>query len=219
MNPTKQGQVVSLQIGMPVTYEYEGKEWRSGIYKQPVGAPVLLTRTGFDGDGQADMENHGGPDKAVCVYCAGHYPYWSRLLELELPPAAFGENITVSELDEKEVSIGDIYRMGEALVQVSQPRQPCYKLGYKYNRPDMPLLVQNNGFTGYYFRVLEEGFVKPGDAIVPVERSPHGMRVEEANRIMYRQRTDIGSIRSLLEVPELSESWRKQLTKRLNALL
>lgn len=213
----KTGSIVSLQTGKPKAYTFEGKEWTSGMFKSPVETPVALTSSGFQGDGQADLEHHGGPDKAVCVYCIEHYPYWEQELERKLSHAAFGENVTVTGLGEKEVCIGDIYRMGEALVQISQPRQPCYKLGYKYGRTDMPLLVQNTGYTGYYFRVLEEGLVKSGDPILPVEGSSYGVTVDFANQIMYHERGDVEGMRQLLAIPELSGSWRKTLMKRLDS--
>jgi MOSC domain-containing protein YiiM len=211
------GSVVSLQTGAPQTYNFDGRAWTTGMFKLPVEAPVHLTRIGFVGDGQADLEHHGGPDKAVCVYCIEHYPYWEQQLGIPLSNAAFGENITVSGLGEKKVSIGDVFRMGEALVQVSQPRQPCYKLGYKYGRADLPLLVQQTGYTGYYFRVLQEGIVKQGDTLKLVGFSTHRVSVDFANRIMHHDRENTDGTRLLLDIPELSESWRTQLLKRLDS--
>jgi MOSC domain-containing protein YiiM len=212
---SNKGKVVSLQVGKPQSYRFEDKEWTTGLFKSPLTDAVSLTQSGFQNDGQADLEHHGGPDKAVCVYCSGHYPYWQEVLGKELPGGAFGENVTLAGMTEKDIRIGDVFRLGEAVVQVSQPRQPCYKLGYRYGRPDMPLLVQNSGFTGWYFRVLKPGFVKQGDDLELVESSPYGMSVEVANRIMYGDRENVEGIRSLLAVPELSDSWRKTLNKRL----
>lgn len=208
--------VASLQAGKPKTYTHEGREWTTGLFKAPLEGEGVLTRLGFTVDGQADLEHHGGPDKAVCVYCFEHYPYWEDVLGLKLSGGAFGENVTLSGLTEEEACIGDVYQLGSALVRLSQPRQPCYKLGYRYNRADMPLLVQNAGYTGWYFSVLEEGMVRHGDSLKLVERSSYGITVSFANRIMHHERDNQEGIKAVLEVPALSESWRITLTKRLH---
>lgn len=210
------GRLKSLQVGKPAVYQWGGKEFTTGMGKQPAEGRLFLTVEGYAEDGQADRVNHGGPDKAVCVYGFEHYAFWEKELGLSLDSAAFGENVTIEGLTEQKVCIGDIFRMGEALVQVSQPRQPCYKLGHKYNRTDMPLLVQTTGYTGYYFRVLEEGFTAPGDEVVLVEQSPSGISVAEANRIMYTAKDNKEETARLLAVPELSRSWRDTLAKRLS---
>lgn len=209
------GIIRSLQVGKPAVYSWGGKEWTTGMGKQPARGRLYLTVTGFEGDGQADLKNHGGRDKAVCVYSYEHYAYWVKELGMPMDWAAFGENVTMEGLTEQETAIGDIYRMGEALVQVSQPRQPCYKLGHKYNRADMPLLVQTTGYTGFYFRVLEEGYAAPGDSVRLVEPSAKGISVAEANRIMYACKEDKAETERLLAVQELSDSWRETLLKRL----
>ncbi|MDF2924125.1 MAG: hypothetical protein K0R57_3039 [Paenibacillaceae bacterium] len=211
------GTVAGLQVGKPQAFLHGGKEWVSGMAKAPAEGPVFLGKRGFDGDGQADLVNHGGEDKAVCVYCIGHYPYWEKVLGQAIGPAAFGENVTVTGMTEEEVCIGDILRLGQAVVQISQPRQPCYKLGYKYGRTDMPVLVQNTGYTGYYYRVVEEGLVAKGDGVSLLDQSPHGMSVAAANRIMYMEKGNKQEIERLLAVPELSASWRTTLTKRLSS--
>jgi len=212
------GTIDSLQVGKPETYMHEGRPWTTAISKRKVEGPLRLLTLSFEGDGQADLEHHGGRDKAVCVYCREHYPYWEQELGVQLTSAAFGENVTLTGLLEDTVRIGDIFRMGTAVVQVSQPRQPCYKLGYKYGRSDMPLLVQNNGYTGYYFRVLEEGLVCPGDTLELLEQSPYGITVAYANRIMHHEKDNVEGMQQLLDVPELSESWRITLRKRISSV-
>lgn len=209
------GVVAGLQVGMPATYMKEGTEWVSGIGKRSAEGRIKLGSLGFEGDGQADLKHHGGPDKAVCVYCLEHYPYWEGALDMKLGAAAFGENITVSGLTEEKVRIGDIFRMGTALVQITQPRQPCYKLAFKYGKPNMPVLVQDTGYTGYYFRVLQEGAVARNDQLELVEASSHAITVAFANRIMHHEKNDLDAIRMILEVPELSASWRSTLMNRL----
>lgn len=218
MEAVLSGVIDSLQTGKPAAYQWEGKEWVSGLRKAPVEGRVFLSALGFDGDGQADLVYHGGRDKAVCVYCREHYSHWESILGQPLGPAAFGENVTVKGLSEETVRIGDIFKMGEAVVQVSQPRQPCYKLGYRYSRTDLPLLVQETGYTGYYFRVLEDGFAEQGAALQLLGRAVNGITVEEANQIMYREKTNRKAILRLLEVRELSDSWRQTLNKRLGGI-
>ncbi|WP_334071436.1 MULTISPECIES: MOSC domain-containing protein [Paenibacillus] len=208
-------EIVSLNIGKPQPLMYNNKEVESGIRKQPAGRPLLLSRINLDGDGQADLVHHGGKDKAVCVYPYEHYPYWEQELGTTLDFGAFGENLTTRGLLETDVCIGDTFQLGEAVVQITQPRQPCYKLAARYQVPDMPIKVQDTGFTGYYFRVLEEGTVFPTSELTLLTRHPLGVTVDFANRIMHHDKKNVDGIKRLLEVKELSESWRATLTKRL----
>jgi MOSC domain-containing protein YiiM len=194
------------------------KEVRTGIFKTPAGTPLFLSRAGLAGDGQADLINHGGEDKAVCVYSADHYPFWKREWGVEAGAGAFGENFTVAEITENSLCIGDVLRVGEAVVQVSQPRQPCFKLGLKHRMPELPLHVQQTGFTGFYFRVLEEGIVKDGDALYIEGRHPAAVSIAEANRLKYKDKSEIEGIRRLLAVAELSASWRESFESRLAEL-
>ncbi|MFB5673302.1 MOSC domain-containing protein [Paenibacillus terreus] len=206
---------VSVNIGLPSVLMHGGKEVLSGINKLPADGPILLTRSGIPGDGQADLVNHGGPDKAVCVYDHSRYAYFAQLMDRELAFGAFGENVTISGAAEDTVSIGDIYRLGRALVQISQPRQPCFKLAAKYGWKELPQQFQQTGYTGYYFRVLEEGELAAGDAMELVERRKEHITVMEANRIMYQRKDQIEETKRLLDVEALSESWKATLRKRL----
>lgn len=207
--------VIGLQIGRPETFRYRDQEISTGIFKRPVQGRIRLTKLNFEGDGQADLENHGGLDKAVCVYCAEHYAYWERKFGRKLAPAAFGENLTVSGLTEEDVCVGDIYQIGDALLQVSQPRQPCHKLAKKHDMPELPLLVQQTGYTGFYFRVMKEGAIASGDEIRLTQRHPLRVTLAFANRVMHTDKRDAEGIKRVLAVDELSESWRQTLTKRL----
>ncbi|MFC5405296.1 MOSC domain-containing protein [Cohnella soli] len=208
--------ILSINVGMPTQVTYKNKEVSTGIHKRPAEGPLFLTWTNFAGDGQADLVHHGGKEKAVCVYPHEHYAYWENDLKRTLNYGAFGENLTIRGLLEKDVCIGDTFALGEAVVQVSQPRQPCFKLSVKYDAPDMPLKVQNTGYTGFYFRVLKEGLVSREDGCRLLSRHPKAISVDYANRMMHHEKDNVAGIRSLLEVDALSISWRATLTKRLN---
>jgi MOSC domain-containing protein YiiM len=208
-------QLLSLNVSRPKTIDYQGKPLQTGIFKEPVGTRLMLAVSQLEGDGQGDLINHGGADKAVCVYCAEHYAYWEDKLQRKLAYGAFGENFTVTGLLEHDVRIGDIYEVGDALVQVSQPRQPCFKLGVKHNEPQLPVLVQETGYTGYYLRVLRPGAVGAGSELRLIERDAAGITVAEANRLKYEDKQDIAGIKALLAVEALSDSWRKSFEKRL----
>lgn len=207
--------ILSINVGQPRTVAHQTKELLTGIYKNPAPGPVFLSELNFEGDGQADLVHHGGRDKAVCVYPHEHYSYWESVLGLTLPKAAFGENLTIRGLTEEQVCIGDTFRMGEAIVQISQPRQPCFKISVKLGIPDLPLQVQTTGYTGYYFRVLKEGLVSPDHKLVPLERHPQQITVAYANRIMHQEKTNQSAMQKLLQVEELSSSWKATFLKRL----
>ncbi|MEC0328980.1 MOSC domain-containing protein [Paenibacillus macerans] len=212
---TEQMMVRSINVGKPVQVEHHGKEIATGIYKTPVSGPLYLSAMNFAGDGQADLVHHGGTDKAVCVYPFERYAYWERELGRTLAFGAFGENLTTEGMLEDDICIGDMFRLGEAVVQVSQPRQPCFKLGVKHGMPELPLKVQQTGYTGYYFRVVQEGQVVPGDSLILTERHPAGVTLSFANRIMFLDKENADGLKRILEVDALSASWRETLTVRL----
>lgn len=201
--------IESLNIGLPKNEIFHDKEIITGICKTPVFGPLSLTADGFENDGVGDLKHHGGEDKAVCVYSRDHYPYWEELLGIKLPRAAFGENLTVSGLREDEVCIGDRYEAGSALLQVSQPRQPCRTLSARFNRDDMIKLVRDSGFTGFYFRVTRAGRVTKGDQLQLKQRDANLVTVAYANSIYYYRRTDCEGIERVLAVKALSASWRR----------
>lgn len=212
-----QAHVKAVNIGLPVFYETGGVRWESAIAKQPVSGEQILGLEGFEGDGQADRKHHGGPDKAICVYPLEHYPYWEERLGRVLPVAAFGENVTVSGLVEEDVCIGDTFALGETVVQVSQPRQPCHKLAKRYGVPEMALWVQKTGRTGFYFRVLQPGRIQVGPELTlrRLSADPAGISVACANQLMHENKEDKDGIHRLLEVAALSASWRATFEKRL----
>ncbi|MFY0215737.1 MOSC domain-containing protein [Bacillus cereus] len=209
-------QLLSLNIGLPKEVTYGGKVVHTGINKKQVKEPVYLSFVKFNGDGQADLIHHGGVDKAVCVYTGDHYPYWEKELNQDLVYGAFGENITVSGMSEEDVCIGDTFELGQAIVQVTQPRQPCFKLAKKYNIPKLPLYFQETGYTGFYFRVLKEGWVSSVDTLKRLQSDPKGVSVAFANRIMHKEKQNIEGVKRILEVNALSNSWRKSFEKRIS---
>ncbi|WP_433941649.1 MOSC domain-containing protein [Paenibacillus lautus] len=202
--------IVSLNVGKPVTVDYQGKDLSTGIYKQPVEGSLFLSSLNFEGDGQADLTNHGGLDKAVCAYPSEHYPYWERSLGKPMPYAAFGENLTLRGLLEDEVCIGDVYRVGEAVLQVSQPRYPCFKLSQKHGVKDMPARVLNTGYSGFYFRVLEEGSVSADSPVTRLDSHASGIAVLEVLRMMKDGRKDEQGLMRMLEIDELASSLKLQ---------
>jgi MOSC domain-containing protein YiiM len=215
--------LLSIQVGLPLTRgaaeaaDPLDRPWTTGFYKGPVTGPVALGRLGLAGDGQADRENHGGPDKAVCVYSADHYPDWRRGLALDLPWGAFGENFTIAGLDEPQVCVGDVWRIGATRVQVSQPRQPCWKLARRWRIKDLPAQVIENGRTGWYFRVLEEGLVEAGLPLSLEERPRPEWTIARANQAMHHEKRDRELAAALAAVPELSASWKTSLRGRAAA--
>lgn len=207
--------VVSLNIGKLTNLTYNGKTENTGLFKSGVSEPIFLTKTGFVGDEQADLVHHGGEDKAVCAYPAEHYPYWENIFQNQLSDAAFGENLTIEGLPEKDVHIGDIFQIGEAVVQVTQPRQPCYKLIGRYGIHDLLVQMQDKSYTGYYFRVLKEGMVSVNDEVKLLEKDPAQVSIDFANEIMHHDRKNQEGMKRILAVDALSSSWRKTFTKRL----
>lgn len=205
------------QLGTPGTADPMDRPWTSGFDKQPVVGPVWLGVTNLQGDGQADLVHHGGLDKAVLAYSSDHYDGWRRELEIpDLPFGAFGENFTIEGLTEADVCIGDVWQVGnEVLVQVSQPRQPCWKLARRWRIKTLALQVQESGRTGWYFRVLKKGAVSAEMRILRLER-PHPLwSVERANRVMHVEKDDLRLAAELAAVPSLAASWKATLAKRV----
>lgn len=209
--------IISLRVGLPKEYGTPGakdpmqRPWRTGFIKYAVQGPIFLGRTNLVGDGQADLRFHGGPDKAVCVYPKVRYPYWRERLERELPFGSFGENFTVSGLDEESVCIGDIFQVGGALVEVSQPRSPCWKLARRWGEKELAIWVQQTGFTGWYLRVLEEGEVACGQALRLRERPHPEWTILRANSVRYDNDRDLEDAAALGNLSALGESWSTKL--------
>jgi len=215
MTTGKEPRILSVNVGEPTAIVYRTKEVISAIQKRPVDEGAYLSRLNFAGDRQADTVHHGGKDKAVCAYPYEHYAYWERALGFPLRFGAFGENLTLAGLLEGDVCIGDVYEAGEAVIQLSQPRQPCYKLAVRYDSPDLPLRVQQTGFTGYYFRVLREGRVRRGDALRLLQSHPLRVPVADVNAAMHGDSSNAELILKLLGVEALSDNWKRTFRKRL----
>lgn len=212
--------LLSLQVGLPQTRgrpdadDPMDREWTSGIHKTSVRGPVAASLTGLAGDGQADLKNHGGPDKAINVYPEDHFAFWQKELGRPCAPGSFGENFTTRGATESEVCIGDIFRLGTLVVQISQPRQPCWKLARLWRIADLPARVIATGRTGWYFRVLEPGVAEaPGNLMLTTRPHPE-WPVSKANLVMYERKDDLTASHALAACPALSESWRTALSKR-----
>lgn len=189
----------------------------SAIDKQPISTPCRCTRHGLEGDQQEDRRHHGGSERALHYYPQEHYAYWRDFwYAMELPdsptpfaPGAFGENLSDQGWSEETVNIGDRFRLGEAIVQVSQPRSPCYKLNSRFAYPQMSLLVQTSGRGGWLMRVLQEGQVAPGDRLEMEQASPEGLSVRHCLDILYNRPFDTAALRRLAEHTTLSPGWRR----------
>lgn len=221
-------QIISQQVGQPQTrtsavQDGLDADWVSSFWKTPTLARVRLGREDLDGNAQADLKNHGGPEKAVCAYAASHYPTWREALglaEAEFTYGAFGENWTLTGegLTEEAVCVGDIYAVGTARVQVSQPRMPCWKVGRRWERPSLPHEVTATGRTGWYFRVLAEGEVGAGDTLVLEDRPLPEWSVARINQAMYVDKADADLAEELSRLPLLAEAWRRPLRRRAGLL-
>lgn len=211
--------IVSLNVGMPQKFEWQGKEIFSGILKKPVTTPLQLSSLNFEGDKQADLKVHGGRDKAVYGYPAEHYDFWRDELKLtDLEWGAFGENLTLRGLLETEVQIGDRYRMGTAEIVVSQPRMPCTKLEMRLKRPGFCKRFLETRMSGFYFSVAREGIVSVGDEIKLLERSENGVTVVSALELKINKTRDPEMLRRILNISSLSKSWSVEFEERLKKL-
>ena len=207
--------LLSIQTGRPRTHG--GKDpWTTSIFKDPVAGARRLGSLGLDGDEQADLVVHGGPDKAVCVYAARHFASWREELGLEMTPGAFGENFTALGQDDFDVAIGDVFEVGEALVEVSQPRGPCWKLARRWGRPDLVKHVLKTRRTGWYLRVLREGLVAAGDRLVRVDRRAPEWTVARVVELAYLSREGVATadLAALASLPSLARDARISLARR-----
>lgn len=211
-------EIVSVNVGMPRTVDYQGKELVTGIYKTPISSSLFVSKTQLEGDGQADLTVHGGVDKALCVYPAEHYAYWEEKLGRKLEPGSFGENLTVRGFLEEDVCIGDKYAIDDVIVQVSQPRQPCFKAGKRLEWVQAPANMQETGFTGFYFRVLKEGYMSKESKVKLIAKDEAGVTLKYANQIKYHDRKNKQAIQRLIETDPLSASWKQSFQKRLAEL-
>ena len=201
--------LVSINIGLPRDITWRGKTVHTGIWKSPVPGRLIVRKLNIDGDGQGDLGGHGGVNRAVMVYQLDSYRYWERELgRANFSYGQFGENFTVDGLPDLEVCIGDRYRIGTALFEVSQPRVTCYRLGIRMDEPQMAALVVAHHRPGFYFRVLEEGEVGAGDEIVKVADGPEQMSVAEIDALLYLPRHVPEQLERALRIPALSKGWQ-----------
>src|SRR4051795_4501421 len=203
------GRLLSVNVGLPRDITWQGKTVHTGIWKAQVEGPRLVRRINIDGDGQGDLNGHGGERRAVFVYQMDSYRYWqSHLGRSDFIYGQFGENFTVDGLSDAEVCIGDRYRIGGALFEVTQPRVTCYRLGIRMNEPEMAALVVKHGRPGFYFRVLEEGEVEADDEITLVTSGPERMSVAEIDALLYMPGHPRERLERALRIPALSPGWR-----------
>lgn len=212
--------IVQQAVGLPQTIsttdvdDDRSNAWTSGIFKKPVMDRRWLSPENLEGDGQADLKVHGGPDKAVLIYPASHYLWWRSVLrQPDLPWGAFGENWTITGHDERTVCLGDVFAAGEALVQVSQPRRPCWKLSRRCGIPDLAVRAQKCGRLGWYVRVLQCGSVTVGDSLRLMERPLGDWPIARLNRVRQQPGLDPQAGAFLASCDLLSSSWRLEFQK------
>ena len=207
--------VISINIGLPRTVNFQGQAVTTGIFKESVKGRIKLRRLNLDGDKQADLTVHGGLDKALYAYPAEHYDYWKkRIPNMMLSWGMFGENLTTEGLLEDQVNVGDVFRIGSSEIVATQPRMPCYKLGVKFGRMDIIRQFMNSKLTGIYFRVLKEGAIGAGDEIELISRDMNNVTVKDIVRLVTGQR-NIATLRRAVHVEALAEGWRQEFLEQL----
>lgn len=208
--------IISTNIGKPTTFEWNGKQEQTGIFKYPVDDPLYLSSTDVRNDTVIDRKNHAGEHKACYLFSAEQYPRWKELYpHLDWDWGMFGENLTVSGMDESIIRIGDIYKIGGALVQVSQPREPCYKLGIRFNDQGILRQYVAHAFPGTYVRILEEGIVKTDDEVQLAEQSENTLTVKQSFELILSRKKDPVLLRLAIDNPSLPEYKRERLKKFL----
>lgn len=215
----KPGTLVAVQVGQPQFMDLpDGSRFRTSLFKTSVCESVWLGAENLEGNGQANLKYHGGPDKAVCCYPSEHYPALSDLLGKHLSHGALGENFTLGGMPEDDVCIGDRYRVGDAIIEISQPRQPCNTLVKRWGDKNLPKHMVEKGWTGFYARVVEEGLVQAGDAIHLIERPLKDWSITLLNQIMTgKSCQDLALVAAAAVLPQLSESWRQTLVTRASS--
>jgi ferredoxin-NADP reductase/MOSC domain-containing protein YiiM/ferredoxin len=209
--------LLSVNVGLPRDIEWQGKTVHTAVWKTPIHGRRMARRLNIDGDGQGDLAGHGGEHRAVFVYQIESYRYWqNQLSRNDFTNGQFGENFTIEGLADTEVCIGDHYRIGDALFEVTQPRVTCYRVGIRMNEPQMAALLVSHGRPGFYFRVLEEGDVGAGDEIMKVKAGPERVTVAEINALLYLPGHPASGLERTLRIPALSAGWRTSLEALLD---
>ncbi|MEZ5103924.1 MAG: MOSC domain-containing protein [Draconibacterium sp.] len=206
--------IISTNIGAPRTIEWRGKDIQTGIYKYSVPHSIFLGKKDVMSDHVMDRRYHGGIDKACYLYSADHYNYWRQFYpDLEMPWGMFGENLTVEGLHEAEVNIGDTFQIGEVVIQATQPRQPCYKLGIRFATQKVVKQFVDSGFAGVYVRVLQNGEVKAGDEMILIDKKD-SLSIQKVFELLYTENVEKENIEKAVNDPLLAESCRNDLLKR-----
>ena len=204
------GRLDSVNVGLPKDVSWQGRTVRTGIWKAAVSGPVMARRLNLDGDGQGDLAGHGGEQRAVMVYQLESYRYWEHQLGREdFVAGQFGENFTVTDLPDDEVCIGDRYRIGSAVFEVTQPRVTCYRVGIRMNDPRMPALLVEHRRPGFYLRVITEGPVEAGQEIVKIADGPGRMTVAEVDALLYLPEHSAERLEQALQITALSPGWQE----------
>jgi ferredoxin-NADP reductase/MOSC domain-containing protein YiiM len=209
--------LLSLNVGMPTDVPWQGRTVHTGIFKYPVDGPRMVRKLNVDGDGQGDLNGHGGEMRAVLVYQSQSYEFWQHHLGRDdLEYGQFGENFTVDGLPDDEVHIGDRYRIGEAEFEVTQPRVTCFRVGMRLGEPEMPALLVAHHRPGFYLRVITEGHVQPGDEIVRTRAGRHRMSVATIDALLYLPGRDVDQLRKAVDIPALSPGWQGSFRELLD---
>ena len=204
--------IISTNIAQPTKFIWKGEEITTGIYKKPTDVPIYLGKEDVRGDEVSDRKVHGGEFKACYLFSANQYPFWQALYpSLDWTYGMLGENITIEGLDEKQLYIGDIYKLGNALVQITQPREPCFKFAYKFENKDVLQQFIDHGHSGTYVRVLEEGNVKTGDTFKLIERTKDSVSIFHFFELLYAENKNKAHIKLLLHNDALPQRIRKRL--------
>ena len=211
--------ILSLNVGLPRRVLFHDREVMTAIFKTPAEGPLMLYRLNLNGDRQADLEVHGGTNKAVYIYPFEHYAYWrEQLPEVDFSWGHFGENLTTEGLREQDALIGDVYRMGQAVVRVTQPRMPCYKLGIRFGRDDMVKRFLASGRSGIYFSVVEQGLVNRGDTIEKTSTQPDGISIQDVNRAYANSHDNAELVRRIVSARILPRGLHQDFVDELARL-
>jgi MOSC domain-containing protein YiiM len=201
--------LVSVNVGLPKNVPWQGKTVYTGVWKHPVHGAAMVRRLNIDGDGQGDLAGHGGEQRAALVYQIESYQYWQRYFgRADFGYGQFGENLTVDGLADDEVCIGDRYRIGQAEFEVTQPRVTCYRVGLRLGEPELPALLVGHHRPGFYMRVITEGHIQAGDAIIKTGTGPHALSVADTDALLYLPGRDQDKLRIAVQIPALSPGWQ-----------
>jgi MOSC domain-containing protein YiiM len=210
--------LLSVNVGLPKDVAWQGRTVYTGIWKRPVEGPRMARRLNIDGDGQGDLSGHGGEQRAVLVYQIESYRHWQNHLgrdDFEI--GQFGENFTVDGLPDDEVCIGDRYRIGDAELEVTQPRVTCFRVGLRLGEPQLPALLVSHHRPGFYLRVITEGHVQAGDQIVRTRVGRHAVSVADIDALLYLPGRDIKQLRAAADIPALSPGWQQSFHDLLHS--